>query len=1059
MTLLTRLELVLFVTLAVTFQGMAAAPEIQPIADTTIDEQTLLAFTVVATDPDVPAQQLTFSLGSGIESGATLNGLTGEFRWTPTEAQGPGTNLFSVIVTDDGVPSLSATQRFTVVVFDINRPPVIEPIADQAVNEGALLVVSALATDLDLPFQSISFALGSNSPAGASISPGGLITWLTDESHGPGTNSFQVIATDSGSPSLSATQTFFVVVNEVNIGPTMANIPDRSVNEGELLTFTITATDPDRPAQPLTFSLGAGSPEGASVNPTTGVFTWIPGENYGPGTYYFNAYATDSGSPPQLDAREFHVTVAEVNRAPEIAPIGDKVVDEGQFLGFSVFATDPDAPAQTITLSLSTNAPAGASLSPGGFFSWSPTTAQGPATYTFAVSASDNGIPSLSVTQSITIVVQELNFAPSLAAIDDQSINEGELFSFTASASDPNGASQTLTFRLGDGAPEGATIDPVTGAFAWTPTEAQGPAQGPGSFQIGIIVTDNGTPPLAAALSFLVNVAEVNRAPVLAPIADQTINVGGLLVFTLPVEDPDIPHQTLSYALGANAPAGAAISEGGLFTWTPTAAQLFTTNRLVVTASDGSLSSTQRFTVIVVEANLAPALAAIDDQSISEGNLFSIAASASDPNGPSQTLTFRLGDGAPEGATIDPLTGVLAWTPTEFQGPGSFQIGVIVTDNGTPPLSAARSFLVNVAEVNRPPVLSPIADQTINVGGFLVFTLPVEDPDIPHQALSYSLGANAPAGAAISEGGLFTWTPTTAQLFTTNRLVVTVTDGSLSSTQRFTVIVVEANLAPALAAIDDQSISEGNLFSIAASASDPNGPSQTLTFRLGDGAPEGATIDPLTGVLAWTPTEFQGPGSFQIGVIVTDNGTPPLSAARSFLVNVAEVNRAPVLAPIADQTINVGGLLVFTLPVEDPDIPHQALSYSLGTNAPAGAAISETGLFTWTPTAAQASSTNVFDVVVADNGFPSRSGTNQIRIIVTIGTLTRPTLRSQTLADGTFTVIIDGVSGRTYFLERTLSLAQPDWVAVDEVVGSGGPLVLTDLNPTGSQSFYRARTQ
>ena len=35
--LLTRLELVLLVTLAVIFQGMAAAPEIQLIADTTID--------------------------------------------------------------------------------------------------------------------------------------------------------------------------------------------------------------------------------------------------------------------------------------------------------------------------------------------------------------------------------------------------------------------------------------------------------------------------------------------------------------------------------------------------------------------------------------------------------------------------------------------------------------------------------------------------------------------------------------------------------------------------------------------------------------------------------------------------------------------------------------------------------------------------------------------------------------------------------------------------------------------------------------------------------------
>ena len=863
--LLTRLELVLFVTLAAIFQGMAAAPEIQPIGNTTIDEQTLLAFTVAATDPDVPAQQLTFSLGSGSQLGATLNGTTGEFKWTPTEAQGPSTNLFSVIVTDNGIPSMSATQRFTVVVLDINQPPVISPIANQTLNEGALLVASALVTDPDLPQQSISFALGPNTPTGANISTGGLITWLTDELHGPSTNLFEAIATDNGSPSLSTTQTFFVVVNEVNRGPTMSDIPAKSVNEGELLTFTITATDSDLPVQLLTFSLGADSPNGASINPTTGVFAWTPGENIGPGIYYFSAYATDNGSPPQLDARGFLVTVAEINRPPELASIEDKTVNEGQFLGFSVIATDPDVPAQTLTLSLNADAPVGATLSPGGFFSWSPTDAQGPATYTFAVSATDNGTP--------------------------------------------------------------------------------------------------------------------------------------------------------------------------------------------------SLSATQRFTVIVVEANLAPTLAAIEDQTLDEGELLSFAASASDPNGPSQTLTFRLGDGAPEGATIDPLSGVFAWTPTEAQGPGSFQFGIIVTDSGTPTLSAARSFLVSVAEVNRPPVLSPVADQTINVGGLLVFTLPVEDPDIPHQTLSYALGANTPAGAAISEGGLFTWTPTAAQLLTTNRLAVTVTDGSLSATQRFTVIVVEANLAPTLAAIEDQTLDEGELLSFAASASDPNGPSQTLTFRLGDGAPEGATIDPLSGVFAWTPTEAQGPGSFQFGIIVTDSGTPTLSAARSFLVSVAEVNRPPVLSPVADQTINVGGLLVFTLPVEDPDIPHQTLSYALGANTPAGAAISEGGLFTWTPTAAQANSTNVFDVVVTDDGFPSRSGTNQVRIIVTIGTLTRPTLRSPTLADGTFTVTLEGVSGRTYFLERTLTLEQPDWVVVDEVVSSGGPMLLTDLNPTGMQSFYRVRTQ
>ncbi|MBK7999079.1 MAG: putative Ig domain-containing protein [Verrucomicrobia bacterium] len=1244
-SLVLKLGFICVLALLSRLQASAAAPEVQFIADKTVSEQTPLSFTVVATDTDVPAQQLTFSLASGEQTGATLSSTSGLFSWTPTEAQGPSTNLFTVIVADNGAPSLTATQRFNVVVLDVNRAPEVSPIANQTINEGTLLVVSALATDPDIPVQTLSFALSASSPTNAAISAGGLITWQTDELIGPGTNRFDVIVTDNGVPSLSTTQTFFVVVNELNISPTMADIPAKSVNEGELLTFTITATDPDRPAQTLTFSLGTSAPEGASVNPVTGVFTWTPSEFQGPGSYFISAFVTDSGSPAQLDAKGFIVTVNEVNRRPEIQPVESQVVNEGQFLGFSVFVSDADVPVQNLTLALGTNAPAGAVLSPGGFFSWTPTAAQGPATYTFNVTATDDGTPSLSATQTVTIVVSEPNLLPILEPISDRTVREDELFTFPIVATDPNGSSQTLTYSIGAGAPDGATIDPVTGVFSWTPAEAQGP----GSFQIGIIVTDNGTPPLSAARSFLVTVNEANRAPILAPLADQEINVGGLLVFSVPAEDPDIPHQTLLFALGDGAPQGASVSPGGLFTWTATSAQLFTTNRVAIIVSDGSLSVTQAFTAIVLEPNQSPSLAAISDQTISEGETISFPASATDPNGPSQTLTFSLGAGAPEGATIDPVSGVFSWTPSEAQGPGSFQIGIIVTDDGTPALGAARSFLVTVNEVNQPPVLQPLADQIVNVGGFLVFSIPVEDPDIPHPTLNYSLGAGAPAGAAVSDGGLFTWTPTAAQQFTTNRIAVIVSDGSLSvtqsftgivlepnqspslatisdqtvtegesisfpvsatdpngpsqtltfslgagapagailhpttgefewtpsesqgpgsfqigvivtdngtpplaaarsflvtvnevnqpptiapladqtinvggllvfsvpaddadiphpnlifslgtnspagaeigssglftwtptvaqllttnrisvivsdgslsATQTFTAIVLEPNQSPTLATISDQTISEGELLSFPASATDPNGSSQTLTFSLGAGAPEGATIDPVTGAFSWTPNETQGPGNFQIGIVVTDNGTPPLGAARSFLVTVEEVNQPPIITPLANQTVNVGGLLVFSVTATDVDIPRQSVIYSLGTNSPAGAIISPAGLFTWTPTAEQANTTNIVSVIAMDDGFPARSSTNEFQVIVTRGDLSRPALANPTLAGGTFTVALQGVSGRTYFLERTASLDQPEWVVVDEIVGSGSTLVLTDLNPTGGTSYYRARVQ
>ncbi|MFO1512374.1 MAG: lamin tail domain-containing protein [Verrucomicrobiota bacterium] len=76
-----------------------------------------LNFTASASDTNVPAQTLTFSLGAGAPAGASINASSGQFHWTPTTA--PSTNNISVIVTDSGTPSLSATQSFQVIVFPL----------------------------------------------------------------------------------------------------------------------------------------------------------------------------------------------------------------------------------------------------------------------------------------------------------------------------------------------------------------------------------------------------------------------------------------------------------------------------------------------------------------------------------------------------------------------------------------------------------------------------------------------------------------------------------------------------------------------------------------------------------------------------------------------------------------------------------------------------------------------------------------------------------------------------------------------------------------------------
>ncbi len=693
----------LFAMMVSSAAGQNQPPQMAPLPDRTIEEQAEFSFSIIATDPDVPAQNLTFSLGIGSSSGATLNATNGLFTWTPSEAAGPSTNLFSVIVTDDGSPSLTATQRFNIVVIEVNRAPIVEPISVQTINEGSLLVVSVLADDPDLPVQSLTYSLGSGAPFGMSVSSVGLLTWTPDESQGPSSNFVSVVVMDSGSPGLSTTQQFAVVVMELNSPPILQAIEDRSLNEGELLTFNIPASDSDLPAQTLTYSLGAGAPEGVTIDPASGVFTWTPSESQGPGVYQLGVIVTDDGTPASSDAQSFVVTVNEVNRAPEVGTMEDQVINVGGFLVFGVAATDGDIPQQTLTYGLGADAPAGASLSAGGLFTWAPTSAQVFTTNIISIIVSDG---SLSVTQFFTATVVDANRSPTLEVIDDRIVNEGELIQFTAVGGDVNVPAQELSYALGAGAPEGAVIDPASGEFTWTPAEIHGP----GVYQIGVVVTDNGTPPLGAARSFVVTVNEVNEAPTVGTIPDKEINVSGLLVFSIPATDGDIPQQTLNYSLGAGAPAGAGLSAGGLFTWTPSQQQARTTNQIKLIVSDGIVSTTQSVNVVVLEVNLAPTIVAITNRTANPGELLTFVVSAIDTNVPAQILTFALGSGAPEGATIDPLSGVFSWTPGPLSAGTTNQIGVIVTDNGLPPLSAAQSFIVVVSgsSLVPPQLLNPL---------------------------------------------------------------------------------------------------------------------------------------------------------------------------------------------------------------------------------------------------------------------------------------------------------------------------------------------------------------
>src|SRR5207302_2023015 len=156
----------------------------------TITELDTLVVTNTATDSDLPANTLTFSLVSP-PAGMIIDPSSGVLTWTPTEAQGPSTNAIRVKVTDNGTPALSDTK--------------------------------------------------------------GFITLTPKEADGPCTNMIMTVVTDNGVPPLSATNSLMVSVNEANSAPVLRAQITRTLAEQTVLTVTNTATDADIPVNVLTY--------------------------------------------------------------------------------------------------------------------------------------------------------------------------------------------------------------------------------------------------------------------------------------------------------------------------------------------------------------------------------------------------------------------------------------------------------------------------------------------------------------------------------------------------------------------------------------------------------------------------------------------------------------------------------------------------------------------------------------------------------------------------------------------------------------------------------------
>jgi hypothetical protein len=279
----------------------------------------------------------------------------------------------------------------------------------------------------------------------------------------------------------------------------------------------------------------------------------------------------------------------------------------------------------------------------------------------------------------------------------------------------------------------------------------------------------------------------------------------------------------------------------------------------------------------------APSLVVPQNQFIYEQTTLVVTNFASEAGMPTAHFTFSIVSG-PTNMVLDAVSGVIAWTPTEAQGPSINNVVVRVTDDNVPPLSDTRSFTVFVNESNTEPVLSVPASQVVPVGGSLSVMATATDVDQPAQALRFSL-VSGPSGLSINPtSGLITWTPASAQRPSTNLVTVRVTDNgtpTLNDTESFSVraAATDDTILPvvALTAPAAKLVTSSTTLTVTGTARDNRGVASVLYSLNGGG------FIPAAGTTIWSATIALIPGTNTITVTSVDGaGNVSLPVTRSF---------------------------------------------------------------------------------------------------------------------------------------------------------------------------------
>ncbi|QDV45478.1 Putative deoxyribonuclease RhsC [Stieleria neptunia] len=699
------------------------------------------------------------------------------------------------------------------------------------------------------------------------------------------------------------------------------------------------------------------------------------------------------------------------NQKPEITSIAPDVAPRLGLYEYDVVANDPDGDSLTFELLQS---PEEMTIdSETGAIRWTaPISAPDLVYVTIRVEDEHGGFD----IQPYDIAINgKYNQPPVIESPPVTSAVVGQPYIYQVIAQDPN-PEDTLTYLVNSPYMNEIIVDYETGLLEWTPTKAE-------SVPISIWVRDDGMG--ADFQDYVINVSvnPDNTPPEIRSEISGRVAIGREYRHVLDVFDAE--GDALTYGLTSTT-TGLSVSPDGVISWTPAADQ-GGDHTFTVTVSDGhpngTVDKTYTLTAINGSANTPPRIQSAHFIDAVVGEFYERHVIAIDDDG--DTLAYVI-DGQPGGMQIHPATGRAHWTPLASQV-GTYTFDVMVVD--ALGASDLETVTMNVINVNRPPTVAPIREVTTPVLVPYRYAVSASDPD-GHQ-LTFSLGPGTTADELGDlnidpDTGVIDWLP----LMEGRREIdLRVTDElGLEIRMQFDVESLPEdhgeelfNTPPEFTSTPPKRIKIEELWSYQVAADDDDG--DTITYSMTT-APPGATFDPVTQIMEWTPSSAYIQQLVPFRFEASDGKQ---TAFQNVLMGVTEFgNLVPVIDPIGPQTIVIDSTMQFRAGASDGN--GDVLYYSLDDDSiDLGIVVDHIGRIAWTPTIDHVDDSPYSVTLSVTDTIATSTETFTIDVITddTPPTIALYTDRDQALIDQTIAVQIDAVDNQA-IAETTLVIESLD---------------------------------